>query len=144
MRVQDIMTKSVETVRPGVTAQAAWEKMQLKAIHHLVVLDDGKVVGILSDRDLGGSRGTSRRRNRTVADLMSTGVATARPETTIRQAANRLRGRTIGCLPVLKGRKLVGIITVSDLLELIGQGLDRKTQASKRTRKAKRRPQRKR
>jgi CBS-domain-containing membrane protein len=41
--------------------------------------------------------------------------------TTIRQAANLLRGRTIGCLPVMEDSKLVGIVTVTDLLELVGE-----------------------
>lgn len=48
-------------------------------------------------------------------------VATASPETTIRQAANMLRGRTIGCLPVVEDSKLVGIVTVTDLLDLVGE-----------------------
>ena len=43
----------------------------------------------------------------------------------VRQAANLLRGRTIGCLPVLEDGKLVGILTTTDLLEQIGRGSDR-------------------
>jgi CBS domain-containing protein len=44
---------------------------------------------------------------------------------TIRQAANLLRGRMIGCLPVLEGGKLIGILTATDMLEQIGRGSDR-------------------
>jgi CBS domain-containing protein len=43
----------------------------------------------------------------------------------VREAANLMRGRSIGCLPVLDGRKLVGIVTVTDLLELLGRGAER-------------------
>jgi CBS domain-containing protein len=51
---------------------------------------------------------------------------------TIRQAANLLRGRTIGCLPVLEDGKLVGILTTTDLLELIGRASERPVSKGKR------------
>jgi CBS domain-containing protein len=46
----------------------------------------------------------------------------ARPEMAVRQAASLMRGWTIGCLPVVERGKLVGIVTVSDLLDLVAQG----------------------
>ena len=46
-------------------------------------------------------------------------------EETLKRAANVMRGRTIGCLPVTDRGKLVGILTTSDLLNLVGQGGDR-------------------
>jgi CBS domain-containing protein len=95
--------------------------MRLHRIRHLVVMEGKRVVGIVSERDLGGSRGAALRTGRTVEDLMARDVATATPETTIRQAANMLRGRTIGSLPVMEEAKLVGIVTVTDLLELVGE-----------------------
>jgi CBS-domain-containing membrane protein len=84
-------------------------------------MEGKRVVGIVSERDLGGSRGASVRTGRTIEELMARDVATATPETTIRQAANMLRGRTIGSLPVMEEAKLVGIVTVTDLLELVGE-----------------------
>ena len=45
-----------------------------------------------------------------------------------RQAANLLRGRTIGCLPIVEDGKAVGIVTTTDLLELIGRGSERPVQ----------------
>ncbi|CAN5899249.1 hypothetical protein BH11MYX2_BH11MYX2_11170 [soil metagenome] len=56
---------------------------------------------------------------------MTAHVVVAAPETTIKQAANLLRGRVIGCLPVVDGKTLVGIVTTTDLLELIGRGAER-------------------
>jgi acetoin utilization protein AcuB len=56
---------------------------------------------------------------------MTSNLATATPSMTVRQAANLLRGRTIGCLPVLEGGKPVGIVTTTDLLDLIGRGAER-------------------
>jgi acetoin utilization protein AcuB len=52
-------------------------------------------------------------------------VVTVPPTTTVRQAANLMRGRSIGCLVVTDPTRIVGIVTVSDLLELLGQGADR-------------------
>jgi CBS domain-containing protein len=64
---------------------------------------------------------------------MSTAVATVGPDETIRRVANLMRGRTIGCVPVLdKKERLVGIVTVSDLLELLGRGIDRPLQPARR------------
>jgi acetoin utilization protein AcuB len=79
----------------------------------------------VSSRDLGGERGAAMRKGTNVSDLMTPQAVTAKPVTTIRQAANLMRGRTIGCLPVLEDGKLKGIVTVTDLLELLGRGLER-------------------
>ncbi len=121
MRLGEIMTREVKTADPRESAEDAYRRMRLHRIRHLVVMEGKRVVGIISERDLGGSRGTALRTGQTVEELMARDVATAAPETTIRQAANMLRGRTIGCLPVMESSKLVGIVTVTDLLELVGE-----------------------
>lgn len=97
----------------------------LGRIHHLVVMNGRAVAGIISDRDLGGARGTRLREGRLVGDLMTANVVTAARTTTVREAANLMRGRSIGCLPVLDKGSLRGIITVTDLLSLIGRGAER-------------------
>jgi acetoin utilization protein AcuB len=56
---------------------------------------------------------------------MSFPVVAGHPEMTLRQAANRLRGRSIGCLPVMEDDELVGILTTTDLLEILGKGVER-------------------
>jgi CBS domain-containing protein len=115
----------VKTVAPTAGAEQAWNLMRLNRIHHLVVTSGRRVVGVVSERDAGGRRGTSVRANSVVADLMTAPVATVEPTTTVRQAANLMRGRSIGSLVVVESGRPVGIVTVSDLLELIGRGLDR-------------------
>ena len=125
MRVQDVMTDRVRTIGPSAAAEEAWNLMQLHRIRHLVVTEGSRVVGILSDRDAGSRRGAAIRINRAVADLMTRPALTVEPATTVRQAANLMRGRSIGCLVVVKSGRVVGIVTVSDLLELVGRGLDR-------------------
>jgi CBS domain-containing protein len=47
------------------------------------------------------------------------------PRTPVRRAANLLRGRSIGCLPVVDSGQLIGIVTISDVLELVGRGARR-------------------
>jgi acetoin utilization protein AcuB len=125
MRVQDVMSARVKTVAAHAAAEDAWNVMQFNRIHHLVVISDGRVAGILSDRDAGGRRGAPVRLDRTVADLMTSPAVTVTPATTVRQAANLMRGRSIGCLVVVRSGRPIGIVTVSDLLELVGRGLDR-------------------
>jgi CBS domain-containing protein len=125
MRVQDVMTRNVRTVAPAASAADAWELMRRCNIHHLVVVRDGDVLGVLSERDAGGPRGTAVRANRAVADLMTTPAVTVAPTLTIRRAANMMRGRAIGCLVVVQAGRPIGIVTVSDLLALLGRGLDR-------------------
>jgi acetoin utilization protein AcuB len=132
MRLTEIMRKAVETVSPSIPAGDAWQLMQLRRIHHLVVMNEHRVVGIFSDRDAGGMRGEGVRKDRAVADLMTPQVVTALPTTTIREAANLMRGRSIGCLPVVENGCLVGIVTLSDLLTLIGRGAERPAPRTKR------------
>lgn len=132
LRVQDFMTTHVEVIAPTATADQAFEEMQRRGIHHLVVGDRNGPVGLVSHRHMGGRQGAALRRNRTVAELMSPSLVTVSPTATARQAANLMRGRSIGCLVVVDGGKVVGIVTVSDLLALIGQGLERTVVASKR------------
>ncbi len=132
MRVHDVMTERVKTVSPTTTADDAWNVMRVNGIRHLVVVKGRQVVGVLSDRDAGGRRGASVRAQRAVADLMTAPVVTVEPTTTVRQAANLMRGRSIGSLVAMQGGRVVGIVTVADLLELVGRGLDRGAVTSKR------------
>jgi CBS domain-containing protein len=131
MRIQEVMTKGARTVPPTMTAVDAWELMRNTRIRHLIVTEGRQVVGVLSDRDVGGRAGAAVRRGQTVADLMSRNVVTIEREDSVRQAANLMRGRTIGCLPVTGNGKLVGIVTTSDLLVLLGRGIDRPQQAER-------------
>lgn len=125
MRVAEIMSTHVRTIGPADSAELAWDRMRLHRIHHLVVARDREIFGVITDRDLGGRRGREVRNGRSVRDLMTPAVTTATPETTIREAANVMRGHGAGCLPVVDEGRLVGIVTVWDLLELIGRGATR-------------------
>jgi acetoin utilization protein AcuB len=130
MRVQDVMTRRVETVSAGESAGNAFQRMRSNRIHHLIVTQGREVLGVVSSRDL-GALGTFRQ-VQSVEDVMTSPAVTATPEMTLRQAANLLRGRTIGCLPVMEEGRLVGILTITDLLETLGRGVDRPTAKGKR------------
>ena len=125
MRISDIMTTPVVSVTPDTGASDAWALMQRRRVHHLVVLRDARIAGIVSASDLGGAPGESLRRDRAVSDFMTTRVVTATPGMTVREAANLMRGRAIECLPVVEDGKLRGIVTVTELLELLGRGAER-------------------
>jgi CBS domain-containing protein len=136
MRVQDVMTPHVRTIGADQSAETAYTSMKALNVHHLVVRDDGAaLVGIVSSHDLGAPSEDEFRRSRRVVDVMSPHVVTAEPGMSIRQAANLMRGRSINCLPVVRpGRtpRLVGIVTTSDLLEVLGHGVDRPVHPERR------------
>jgi CBS domain-containing protein len=132
MRVQDVMTTDVQTVSPETKADEAWNLMRVKHFHHLVVTKGRRILGVLSDRDAGGRRGAAVRTGHAVLDLMSEPAVTVLPDTTVRRAANLMRGRSIGCLVVANAGRVLGIVTVSDLLELVGRGLDRQVETTTR------------
>jgi acetoin utilization protein AcuB len=132
MRIAEVMSERVRTVAPAMPAEQAIELMRQKGQHHLVVTERGELVGVLSERDAGGRRGGALRQQRTVAELMTPAVVTVRPDATVRQAANLMRGRSIGSLVVTDGKRIAGIVTVSDLLELLGRGVERPMAASRR------------
>lgn len=125
MRVQDIMNTNIRTISSSDSAEKALSTMKMYDIHHLVVKDGADLLGVVSERDLGGRRGAASLKNLIVEDRMTPQVISVKPDTTIRQAANMLRGHAIGCLPVMVDGKLKGIVTTSDLLTLIGRGVEK-------------------
>ena len=131
MRVFEVMSEGVETVPPAMPASDAWELMRRRRIYHLVVVAGTDIVGVLSERDTGSRLGARARVGHTVADFMSSPVVTVGRTDTIRITANLMRGRSIGCVAVVDAARLVGIVTVSDLLEAIGRGIDRPTKGQR-------------
>jgi predicted transcriptional regulator len=90
------------------------------------------------DRDLAAG---SPRTPRTVEDVMTSPAVICSPHTTLREAANLLRGRTIDCLPVVEKGRVAGIVTTTDLLELIGSDLERPEAKTRRWVKKRKGPQ---
>ena len=129
--VADLMTRAVRTVGPNETAAAARAAMDQGGFRHLVVVGEGgEIEGVLSHRDLffgplAWSIGQGRKayekllESSRVKDVMHTDVATVDPATPLPEAAPLLRERKIGCLPVVEGDRLVGILTEGDLVALV-------------------------
>ena len=124
--VKDSMTREVVTLSPQDTAKAALALCRERRIRHLPVLEVGKLVGIASDRDLRSSTPALGDPVRAAAlaeilvrDVMAREVVTAVSDDPIEQAANTMRERRIGCLPVVEGGELVGIITASDVMDAL-------------------------
>jgi CBS domain-containing protein len=132
MRARDVMTTGVLSVSPNTSAAGAARLMRGRRIHHLLVKDGALRAGIVSDRDLGGRLSATATADRTVASLMTPKVVTVDANATIRQIANVMRGRSIGCVVVTERERTVGLITISDLLELIGRGSERPVQNNQR------------
>ena len=131
LRVRDSMTREVVTLGPEASAAEAWSVCQDLGIRHLPIVEAGRLVGLVSDRDLrdvSPPRGSGGERDTLgwvrLRDIMSTDLVTIEPLDTIEHAAREIYDRKIGCLPVVAEGELVGIITSSDmmrtLIELIG------------------------
>lgn len=118
MRLQDVVTDQVFEVSPETSAQIAWDLMRLRRVHHLVVTHEGRIVGILSARDVGRIKGARARELQTVGDVMTRDVVTVPITTPIRKAAEIMRSRGIGCLVAVKAGRIAGIVTDADLPDL--------------------------
>ncbi|MFI5250739.1 MAG: CBS domain-containing protein, partial [Gemmatimonadales bacterium] len=117
MQLAEIMNPRVVTVEASAPASVAWTLMRRRRIRHLVVLDALEVVGVVSERDLGGRSGGAARRGRTVRSLMTPDIVSAAPDTPLGEAADLMRRCLIGSLPVLVDGRVVGIVTATDVLD---------------------------
>jgi CBS domain-containing membrane protein len=129
-RVKEIMAKEVSTLGRNHTLDLADEIMSLERIRHLPVLDDGRVVGVVSQRDLfrsalatalGYGEKAQKRLLRTlrVKEVMREPAITVSPEATVKEATRLMLDNKIGCLPVVEGHTLVGIVTETDILRYV-------------------------
>jgi len=118
--VEQFMTRDLFTVRPEDIIDLAANLMQWRHIRHVPVEDaDGKLVGVVSHRDLLKLFAEQRRRagdDIIVKDVMQTDLITVKPDTKTIDALYLMREKHIGCLPVVKNKKLVGLITAHDFL----------------------------
>jgi len=131
MLVRERMSRNPVTITPDIPITDALRLMRDRQVRRLPVLDpEGKVIGIVSEKDLlyaSPSPATSlsiyemhyllsRLR---VQELMTTDVITVTPDTLLEEAARIMVDHKIGGLPVTEGRKLLGIITQTDIFEVL-------------------------
>jgi CBS domain-containing protein len=112
MKVKDVMTSNVITVKENQTRQQA---ARLLAQHHIsglpVVNDDNILVGVVSEYDVIGKEG------KTVGDIMSRGVISIGADTDLEEASHILVHKRIRRLPVVEQGKVIGILSRSDVVK---------------------------
>jgi len=145
VRVADWMSKRVLAVETFDSIAIARQLIAKHRVNQLPVLENGKLVGIVTDRDIRDAYPTSMMINLgkeidrfadsvTVEEVMTHDVMVVRPDTALTTAVGLLRRHRIGSLPVMKNSKLVGIVTRSDILDFVLSGTGIKSPKRKATR----------
>lgn len=128
MLVRNKMTPNVITASPDTTLADALKLTRGNRIRHLPIVQNQRLVGLVTDRDLrlamppvwASDTDHHELRNalntRSVREVMVTTIITTDADAPIEEAARKLYEHRIGCLPVLEGEELIGIITETDLL----------------------------
>ncbi|WP_226528499.1 acetoin utilization AcuB family protein [Metabacillus niabensis] len=124
MLVKHIMKKNVITLRPEDTISLALKSMKENKIRHIPIVNDHHIlVGIITERDVKDASPSifqlELKENfltKPIIDVMSTDLITGHPLDFVEEIAAVLIDNQIGCLPILQDRKLVGLITETDLL----------------------------
>lgn len=122
--VSEIMTRNVIGLPPSATLAEARTLMQRHHIRHLPILEDSRLVGLVSQRDILAAQESSLEQGlngqfleqHSVANVMIKEVTTVSPKAGIREAALYLQKHKYGCLPVIDKEQLVGIVTDSDFV----------------------------
>lgn len=128
--VESIMSRDLAMVTPADSIRIAIERMREHQCRRLPVLEEGKLVGIVTDRDLRRATNSPfvlRERwydefvldNISVKACMSSNPRTVTPQTKIVEAARLMRDKKIGGLPVVDKDALVGMVTETDLLDYL-------------------------
>lgn len=131
MRVRDFMSVSPISVPPSTPVAEARDLMQRQRIRHLLVVDEERLVGIITDRDIRQVLPTRLSvwemqyvlARLTVQRAMTQRVITISPDRPVVEAVLLMLEHKIGALPVTEGERVVGIITETDLLRAFARVL---------------------
>jgi CBS domain-containing protein len=127
-KVRDIMATEVITLGRNDTLQLARDIMTLGRIRHFPIVEEGEVVGVISQRDLfhaslGSVMKYGEKAEReflgtvAVKEEMKDPPITVSPDASIKEAARMMVEKQIGCLPVVEEGELVGLVTETDILK---------------------------
>ncbi|HSF17956.1 MAG TPA: CBS domain-containing protein [Vicinamibacteria bacterium] len=130
MRVEELMTTDVATVERNDELSVVDDLIKMKRIRHLPVVEKGRLVGIVTQRDLfqaglSNAMGFGEKARKeflgtvVVKEVMTDEVVTVGPDETVKNAAKKMLEHKIGCLPVVREGKLLGILTETDLVRLL-------------------------
>ena len=134
MLVEDVMQAAVITITPKTSLPEAPRLVRHRGIRHLPVVEDDRLVGIVSDRDLKQAMASSATALEshelrylldalTVDEIMTRAVVTVGRMFPIEDAARLMVTEKISALPVTERGKLIGIVTETDVLELFVKGM---------------------
>ncbi len=121
MQVKNQMSRKVVTISPNISILRAIEVMRDNSIRHLPVVKGQDLVGLVTEGDLRQASLLSMVDKVSIEDVMIKKPFTISPEASIEEAAKLVYRHKIGGLPVVKGKKLVGIITIVDILQAFVQ-----------------------
>jgi acetoin utilization protein AcuB len=120
MKAIDVMTRDPFTITDTDTLGVAQSAMARRGIRHLPVVHEGRLVGMLSERDVLRARSLANGGDywwaTTVKDAMQATPQTAGPDDSLTEIAGRMAAAKIGALPIVEGGKLLAIVTVPDVL----------------------------
>ena len=127
MYVKDLMSREVVTIGRNDNLRMVDDLMATRHLRHIPVVEDHDVVGVVSQRDLfkasmSSTMGYGQKGQRAflqtvwVKEIMAHPVITVSPDTSVSEAADLMITKGIGCLPVIEGDTLVGVVTKTDLL----------------------------
>lgn len=125
--VKNWMGRPAVTITADAACREAIDLMKARTIRHLPVVDQGRLVGIVTDRDLRHvlldpaiqdrlGQAVEILESRTVRDVMTWAVISVGPQTGLRQAARLMYEQKIGALPVVHAGRVVGVLTERDVL----------------------------
>lgn len=136
MRVEDLMTSHVFTVDPHDLIDRVFFLIHYEKVRHIPVIEKGKVIGMVSDRDMYKALGPKSNSNaiesnksgtelyvitKKVQNIMRRGIISITPDALVSDAAELMANNKIGALPVIKNDKLVGILSSTDILKVFSK-----------------------
>ena len=124
--VRQMMTTDVFTVHADDLVDLAASMMEWEHIRYVPVEDqEGHLMGLVSHRALLRLVGSKRPTDQVaVSEIMTTDPVTVSPDTSALEAIEVMRKHRVGCLPVVENRRLVGILTTADYMEVAAKLLD--------------------
>lgn len=121
MRAADVMDTRVAVADACTGADQAWDHMRTHDLEALVVTARDRILGVVTRARLDGPRGTSHRRDRTLAEYLPRGPIAVTSDCSVARAMAVLDGHAAGCVPVLERGRLVGVLTIAGLLRKLNE-----------------------
>jgi acetoin utilization protein AcuB len=116
MKVNQIMKSSPVAVGPDDTLRQAIQRMAWSGGRHLPVVDGDRVIGVISARDVATAQIAAPTVVLRVREIMTAPPQTCGPDDSVTEVMGRMAQNKIGCLPVTEQGRLVGLITITDVL----------------------------